>query len=202
MKIIVTTCDKYKHLLKGFSERFMQHWGDDFFVDIAGKDESWSDQMNRVCRSFNEEYFIRLCEDFWLSEQVDYNGLFLAWRYAVAGKLDRVGLQSVFDGYEHCSKKDEKTGWFKLDPDAEYLCSFEASIWNRQFLLKHLKRGEHIWDAEIRMSKAARGANVLVPPKPIVFYKDATRRGQERAKIVDGHMHVLQPGDIWKDVDV
>ena len=200
MKIVVSTCKKYQHLLNGFAERFMQHWGDDFYVDIAGKDEAWSDQMIRICQMFKEDYFIRLCEDFWLTEQVDYENLFHAWQLATIRKYDRVGLQSVKDGYEHCSKKDPDTGWYKLDSDAEYLCSFEASIYKRTFLLKNLEPGRHIWETEVEMSRRTRGANVLIPPERIVKYTDATRRGQERAKIENGVMYVLQPGDVWKQV--
>lgn len=182
MRIIVTTCPKYSHLLKGFAERFMQHWGDDFYVDVAGENEPWSDQMIRICQMFKEDYFIRLCEDFWLEQQVDYKNLFHAWQLAIIRNYDRIGLQSVKDGYEHCSKKDEATGWYKLDGDAEYLCSFEASIYKREFLLKYLERGKHIWETEVEMSKRARGAQVLVPPEKIIKYKDATRRGQSRVE--------------------
>lgn len=181
LKIYVTTCSKYKHLLEGFKERFDQYWGGGYTVDIS--DKSWSDQMIDLVSRIEDEYFIRLCEDFWILEPVNKNLLETAELLAEIAKPDRIGLQSVKDGYEHCSEEGIKLNghnFFKLKKNAEYMCSFEASIYKTEFLRNHLKPGLHIWESEIELSRGAKDALVYVSEEPVVKYKDATRRGKSR----------------------
>lgn len=181
MKIIITTCPKYKHLIQGFTERYMKYWGDSFEVDVAKEGEPWSDQMIRICDNLKDDYFIRLCEDFWINEPIDRELLF---RLSMLN-ADRISLQSRADGYENCSREESIMGdykLFRLEKNAEYMCSFEASIYRKEFLLNHLIPGLHIWESEIEMSRKAKDALVYVADKAVVKYKDATRRGKSRVE--------------------
>lgn len=181
--IIVTTCPKYAHLLEGFVSRFIKHWGRSFSVDIAQENESWSRQMKRVCQSITDSHFIRLCEDFWMYQDADVKRIDEVSAYAVHNGIPRIGLQGVDEGYKECSEPFQDDV-FKLKSSAEYLCSFEASIYCRDFLLRHLPEDAHIWESETSCSRSAReeSPTVLVTKEKLVFYKDATRRGQSRVE--------------------
>ncbi|MEK9207447.1 MAG: hypothetical protein AAB922_03130 [Patescibacteria group bacterium] len=180
MKIVVTTCPKYEFLVPGFTERFNKFWGDEFLLDVAKEDESWSSQLLRICDSIDDEYIVRLCEDFWISgfDREKYERA--VWSANALG-VDRLGLQSIKDYVPPCTESFSEE-LEKMKPGSEYMCSFEASIYRRKFLLG-LQPGRHIWECEIEMSQRNPNAFVLIPTERILEYKDATRRGELRVQI-------------------
>ena len=200
--IIVTTCDKYRHLLPEFAKRFNKYWKDGREVTVVGYtppqkelpsnfrfhslgiegDGKWTGQMIDFLEDFIHPFFIRLSEEFFI-----YHPVNLPLLMKVQKKLEldpniyRIGLQTVHEGYDDQSSF-MGSDIFQLNYNAEYLSSFEASIYNTKKLKEYLIPGLHIWDAENNISNKARQnkERVLVTEERIIFYKDAMRRGESR----------------------
>lgn len=200
MKILVTTCERYRYLIPDFLELFSKFWANppQLVIDVAQKGESWTAQMIRVLSDMKDDHVLRLCEDFYMYRPVDAEAL--AHATALAGDYFRIGLQGRFEGYLDCSSL-APDGLYTLAPEAEYLCSLEASIFDRKQLLEALKAAGdmNIWEFEMFGSEYARkeGWKVAVTPDRVISYKDATRRGEQRIKKVDGQFLLLAPGDVW-----
>ena len=89
------------------------------------------------------------------------------------------------DGYIDCSSPyKDITYLFQLHESAEYLCSFEASIYRRDFLKKYITPGQDPWQSEVETSRLCQnqGETIIVPKNIVSPYTDATRRGQSRIK--------------------
>lgn len=183
LPIIVTSSPKYAHLIPKFQELYQKHWGEDrtILFSVASEGESWTDQMIRILLTVKWPYFIRLSEEFFFTDDVDKILLAELETMIQPDGIFRIGLQTVHEGYDNCSKSLQN-GLFLLDKNAEYLASFEASIYKTSLLFPLLTSGEHIWEAEGSCSKKARelGYTVLVTEKRVLPYKDAMRRGQSR----------------------
>lgn len=211
LPIYVTTCDSYRHLLPEFCERFNTYWDssrhvkifgflppeeqlpDNFeFVSLGEDDGGWTGQMIKILERETAPYFIRLSEEFFISENVNMDLLANLEFMATMETADRIGLQTVHEGYDECSGRVGDTEVFGLSKNADYLCSLEASILSRETLLQTLDAGMHIWEAEVDLSKKFRelGASVFVTESRIITYKDAMRRGMSRA---EGYEDIGEP---------
>jgi len=176
IKILVLTCPEYEHLIPEFTERFDKYYSPREFSIWCG-DHEWSTDLITALYTVTDEYLIILHEDFFFTEKVDLDALDKIIEYMhkhkKVGRIGLVGAHTRERVFHH-----EDIYWKHKD-DAEYLCSFEASIWRKSFLTKYLRRGEDPWVGEVQTSRRAKGKGetVLWAEKPILIYKDAMRRG-------------------------
>lgn len=105
MRVIVTTSDKYLHILKPFSYLFNRYWGHDqqvliggftppdfqlpgnFSFHSIGKFEDypigkWSNGLIDLLDSVDDEAFILMLDDYLLKRPVDVLGVKMAYNYA------------------------------------------------------------------------------------------------------------------------
>lgn len=203
LNIYVTTCDKYQHLLADFDYLFKKHWGGEYRV-WSGR-EKYSTQLINHLKSIDDDYFILLHEDFYFNKPVNLKQLNDLEEFAQKYNVARVGLQSVKDGYED-SVEYLIADWYKLSNKHQYKMSLEASIFNREYLLKHIRAGWSAGETEIKVSQSASKDNqlVILTQKPTVCYKDAMRGGEIRIKKVDNKYKVLTQAadgsDEWADL--
>lgn len=194
MRVIVTTYSKKQHLLENFDRLMKKHWGVKYEVDISPEGEHKSDQLIRIANLIEDDYFILLQEDFYLYEDVDKNFLKECKEFAEGFEVDRFSLQARKDGYEMTSVDfGEVAGRavYQLMPTERYLCSLEASIWRRKFLLENLESGYSDRSIELEMSKRVKqGSRIFVPEEPVLVYTDAFRGGEPRMVEKDGYLEV------------
>lgn len=219
VKIYVTTCNKNRHLVYNFAKLFNKFWSpnqpvtivcyqppdeqlpDNFSImSFGNEDDKKVAQLDRLVRTIDDEYFILMAEDFYLTQPVELAMLNTILNlYAM--NYDRLSLQSIADGYQDTSKFTGQylgTKLYYLENREQYLCSLEASVWRREFMKKYI--GQHKIqdssdrDVEIHMSNFARKDQpiVIVPEQRIVHYTDALRGGQPRIKFEDNKMIVLR----------
>lgn len=228
MIIAVSTCNKYRHLVYNFARLFNRFWDekqevlvfgylpsdetlpDNFrFISLGQADEPWSTQTLKILDQIPEEQFIFLREDFYLLKPVPVNKVKSLWDFMLGCRdYKRIGLQS-FNDYAPEEKtmmkffaqiytsdiKLWRMGW-----KSPYICSFEASIFRKDFLQKYMIAGESSQEAENNTSARARQDDnvVLIPEETILYYKDAFRGGREhRIEDRDGEIWNLTP-DGWK----
>ena len=87
-KIVVPTCNKYSHLLKGISYCFNKFWTSNHDVDVLyfdnipndlpvnfklkhigsqNNEKSWSDTISNYLKSIKENYFLMILDDYFLT---------------------------------------------------------------------------------------------------------------------------------------
>ena len=182
IKIYVLGCAKYADLFKEFTERFQKYWGSPFLAYISPYDiERWSNGVIDFLNSIDDEYFILLHEDFYLTELVDLETINKLYKLAVEEKADRVSLMG-----NHSPERTEKVSWYNVyKPNQPYQVSFEASVQRRGFLLDHLRPNENPWDSERHPIKRGVNGKILTSDKPCIFYGDKLRQGKLQEEIMN-----------------
>ena|SRR3990167_7564904 len=172
MNIYVITSTNYTKLLPEFAERFEKYWGKPFFVYVSNTDiKHWSDGIIKFLESIEDEYFILLSEDFYLTGPVDKELIKELW--GMRAGYDRVSLLG-----NHTPERTVRNGkYFTHKEDAEYQFSFEASIQKRGFLLEYLKAGYDPWEMERIRAKTGKGF-IISSEHPAIFYQDKSRQLQ------------------------
>ena len=160
MKIIISTSDKYQHLLPIFFYLFNKHWNkpaelvgytkpdnlpDNISFHSMGEDRGpkyWSTDLRKYFES-QEDWFIWIMEDTFIKEEVNENKMndCFAMNYNGIGRVDltkdvQKRVHTVNNGY----------AW--AHPMSRYRLSTQPSIWNKQFLLNYLHDGMDPWEFE------------------------------------------------------
>jgi hypothetical protein len=175
MRVIVLTSDKYLHALRPFAWLFNKYWSSDQPVLVAGFTppdfslpgnfdfhsiglfadypvQHWSDAVIKLLRKIEDEAFVLMLEDYWLTRPVNTQAVQMCHDYLIQFKnvlkidlcSDRLyakGAQN--DG--HCGYLD----LIKSDPNSEYHMSLMTGVWRRDNLLRVLIPSETPWQIEI-----------------------------------------------------
>lgn len=192
MKIIVTTSDKYLHLLPIFIYLFKKNWSTEQSVEIVGyKTPDFQLPLNFTFHSLGtqgtvkefstdlrkyfelqDDYFIWMMEDSFI-KLVDHNKLSKLMELIYReNNIGRINLTN-----ETVKQKHENHSWmgdYKIyanTQDANYRLSTQPSIWNKEFLLKYLTPGLSPWDFETQHS-INDGYQILGPKEPAVKHNE------------------------------
>lgn len=171
MKVVVFSCDSYSWLIPIFSHFYERYWPDNpyktEFVTETKKIDGvttfctgkipWADRAIKYLESLEDETFLLLLEDYIINATIDTN------KIKMAESLCRgdIGCIRVYPHHKRLSKLliDAKIEGFKEYPlDKPYSVSLESAIWQKEFFLEFLQRGENIWQTEdsgsIRVQKS------------------------------------------------
>lgn len=199
MKIVVTTSDRYHHILPVFFYLYNKYWGAPFelvgykkpecelpdnctWVSLGeqGDKNNWSTSLRAYFEQQPDE-FIWLMEDTLLKEPVDNN---LCGAVAFTGK---VCLTDDVIKREH--RKDDLIAI--AHPASRYRLSTQPSIWNKKYLLQYLTPGLSPWDFETLDPKND-GWDVIGFIDPPVKHNEGVRRHDIYKLNLDG----MKPEDI------
>lgn len=186
-RVIVSTCDKYIHYMKPFIHQFQQYWGKDQNVLVAGFSppdfvmprnfhfhsigrmedypiNKWSDSIIALMNQIQDEVFVFMLEDYWITDKVDVEGVQLLVDYAkqnsdiVRIDLTPDRLHTMRDHPEFSGKYDYKGGKLghldivKSASGAPYSLSVITSVFRKDNLLKVLKPDHDPWEVEMKGS--------------------------------------------------
>ena len=215
MKIIVTTSNKYHHLLKIFVYLFNKNWSDKQQVEIVGYDAPNFDLPNnftfyslgqqigdaknftRDLRKYFEKqdhFFIWLFDDSFI-RSVDFNKLEILQRLTSFNDLDSIGRINLSN---HC-RLQFHTGYDVIagyriiaqTQESKYRLSTQPSIWNKDFLLKYMKDDLTPWEFETQDS-INDGWKVLGPEDAAVKHNE----GVTKHDIFDYNLNGILPEQI------
>lgn len=184
MKIIVTTSDKYHHLLPVFFYLYNKYWGQPF--DLVGYAKpacelpdncTWASmgvqgaktEFSTDLRKYFELQpcnFVWMMEDTFLKDEVG-----IIWQHTDTVKVGRIDLTKDIQSRKH----DAGRNWIYAGSDTRYRLSTQPSIWNKQFLLQYLTPGLSPWDFETQDPKND-GWEVIGFVKPPVSHNEGVRR--------------------------
>lgn len=166
MKVVVFSCDTYSWLIPIFSHFYEKNWPDNPYQTVfvtetektkevttfcAGKLE-WANRMIKYLNSCNDETFLLLSVDYIIEKKVDTNRI----KRAEGLCKNNIGCVRLFPLDDKWSRFlfDTNIEGFKEYPlDKRYSISLQASIWQKEFLLEFLRKGETCWQTEGRGSR-------------------------------------------------
>ena len=200
MKTYITTSNSYVRLIPEMAARLNRYWPDQD-VTILGFDvappefpknfkfhslgvqadfgRSWTDPLKPFFESIDDEYFVLLLDDYFLTAPVDTD------KVAFAEARMKEGVEK-FDLSDDRSKEMHSRlggGVIESDQKAPYRVSLQAGIWNRRYFLKYLKPSRDAWHFECDGYKEAfnDGAKVLGFLDAPMKYENKMLKGEEKA---------------------
>ncbi len=179
LDIWVLSCPEYAHLLPEFVSRFNKYWGDDLYIYVSKEPmETWSNGVLRLINKIKSRYFILLHEDFFIDKEVDHKALAELTYYISKKKVSRFSLVGNHDP----DRTVPHHNYFLHKTTAPYMLSFEASIFNKDFLNEYMGWDEDAWAVEREGIKRTFGKQdfVLYTKDPVISYQDKMRRGVEQ----------------------
>ncbi|PZR28324.1 MAG: hypothetical protein DI535_06680 [Citrobacter freundii] len=184
--LLVHSCDRYELLYKAFGYFFAQNWDFntscnyyfatedkevevDGFVNIRSGKGEWADRLKFLLQEkIKEKYIIYFQEDMWLNAGTDANVFNQLFELAEQNDWQQVKLHSA------PIYKTKPTDVFienfnvgLLDnAQSDFLMSHQVTLWNREFLIRQLHKGEHPWRNE------RKGTQRLKKLSPEIFHID------------------------------
>lgn len=176
MRVIVTTCDHYHHVLKIFIHQFNKHWGQDQPVLIAGfsrpsyelpsnfsfhsigkiedyPPHRWADALDRTLSIMDDEVFTLLLDDYILTRPVNISAIRILYDYMVqfkdVVKIDLCEDRLYAQGVDLDYDHAGYIDLIKSMPGSPYHMSLWPGMWNRTHLISILKPGESAQDLEV-----------------------------------------------------
>jgi hypothetical protein len=171
--LLVHTCDRYRFLYPGFSYFFHKYW--DFsaqcnyyfaseeqdasvanFTTIKSGKGQWADRLRYLLEHvIREKYVLYFQEDMWLNKPTDGKFFDQLFEMAATNNWKHVKLDSspvyktnptanFIEGF-NVSLLDNATSGF--------LMSHQVALWDRQYLITQLHKGEHPWRNERKGTK-------------------------------------------------
>lgn len=182
LKIIVTTSDKYHHVLPIFFYLYQKYWNEPF--ELVGYDKpkcelpancTWVslgvqgtkyDFSNDLRKYFKKqpEYFVWMMEDTFLREPVGHIP------NVIGPEIGRIDLTKDIQSRPH-----HKGEYITAHSESRYRLSTQPSIWNRDFLIHYLKPDLSPWDFETQDPKND-GWDIIGFIDPPVKHNEGIRR--------------------------
>ena len=196
IKWIVTTSNKYHHLLKIFIYLFNKNVSENIKVEVVGYDKPGFDlpsnftfhslgKQTDTSKDFSNdlrpyfekqgEWFIWFFEDSWVKE-VDWEKLDALVNLTEIEKVGRVNLTyaaRLQDFIEYGDVDNHRI--LENTQTARYRICTQPSIWNKQFLLQYLKPNMSPWDFESQDPQND-GWRILGPAGSAVLHNEGVTR--------------------------
>jgi len=188
LRVFVPTSDKYLWAVRPFAYLFNVYYSSltpvvisgysppnfplpaNFdFVQINEKEypsDKWSDGFIQLLNFIEDDYFVLMLEDYWLTRTVDIVGITTLYEY-MRIHTDVLRMDLTTDrlharGDARDAHELESWGHYDLviTTDVPYQMSLQAAIWNKRLLLKILEFNKSPWETEIY---------TVVPPEMLVL---------------------------------
>ncbi len=205
MKIIVTTSDKYHHLLPVFFYLYNKYWGEPFdlvgyakpacelpdnctwvSLGVQGAKTEFSNDLRKYFE-LQADWFVWMMEDTFLKGNVFRETTDLIYDCVTQkgwdAKAGRVDLTSDVSKRPH--GRTGESIFIYAESDTRYRLSTQPSMWNKGFLLQYLTPGLSPWDFETQDPKND-GWNVYALVYPPLQHNEGVRRFDIHKLNLDG----------------
>ena len=191
MRVLVSTCDKYAHLVPGFALCFNKYWGADQEVTVLGYNMPYTLPDNfkfvslaqQELRPFTyhlrpyieqvkEEYFTFIMEDHWLYRHVNKVAL-NELAYRVQHEAQKADLEGVLrhHGILPCTLAPDLV---QADQNSWARTALQPSIWRKSYILKLLDaKGIDPWEFEAQANLRFDGALIVGYNYPVYCKPDS-----------------------------
>ena len=193
--VVVCSCDKYADLLGPFIVLFRKYWPDCPFETVlvtetdpqiegfdrtiaCGGGMNWASRLVRALADVATPYVLMLCDDYFLSSEVDTAGILA--RLSQMKAHDAVNLRLIPNPAPKAgNSKPAGDGLFEYFKDTAYCIATQAGLWNREFLGGLAKGKSSIWEFERYGSYGVGGESrpILVTATKEFPFIDAVHKG-------------------------
>jgi len=149
MKVVVTTWNEYKWLMPTFLHFYDKNWPDNpYFTSFTPGTDPWLDGVIDHLESIEDDQVLLLMDDYIIKATVN-TGIVLKAVDLCVGDIGCVQL---------CSRENELQKYYTncgIDGFREYPIdgllpiSLQAAVWQKEYLLNMMKRGETAWETEL-----------------------------------------------------
>jgi len=210
LNVYVFTSNDYLHILRPFSFLLNKFWSPEQKVIIVGFDSPefdlpsnyefvslgeqrglkyWTDDHLDYFKGIEDEYFVHMLENEFFLKPLDtsiYNDL-------VTRLNPQVGRVDLTPGPSQRSNNlVENRGEYdiiELTQDASYRLALRFNIWNKDYLMKYLIRGEDCWEYEVKGIERSKndGYQILATDRQYVMHimDGVAMTGGKRPNILD-----------------
>ena len=201
MTVYVSTCDKYMHLLKGFTYLFNKYWGEDQAVIVLGfaqppfelpsnftfhsmepvETRAWTDNMRDYFVSIEDDHFVFMFDDYWLTEKVNLDEVAEMETFVINGAA-KGDLSNNTNYFSHTKRGD----YVVADTPAPYRTSTQPAVWSREWLIGILKPGLDPWGFELQgPSSELNGGDIIGKAKSIFDFANVYLKGAPAEYMID-----------------
>jgi hypothetical protein len=181
VRVIVLTSDKYLHALRPYAWLFNKYWSSEqevliggftppdfalpsnFSFQSIGKFEDypvgkWTNAATKLLSEIEDEAFVLMLEDYWITRPVDVKGVRMCHAYACQfGYVLKIDLTTdrLFAHGPRYPGHIPDYGYLghldliRSEPTSQYHMSLITGVWRRDNLLKVLLPDWSPWDVEI-----------------------------------------------------
>ena len=184
--LVIHACDRYALLFKGFSYFFEKYWNHDIatknyflteslavsipnFQNIQSGKGEWSDRLRIALEQIPKKFILYIQEDVWFNHSVskDFYEKLFAFAEEKEAKLIKLHSSLVYKTKPTDTIIDGLQVTILDNEASEFLMSHQISLWNREFLIAQLPKGEHPWRNERKGTQRLRKQN------PVIYHLDA-----------------------------
>jgi len=182
LNIYITTSDDYHHCLKPFAFLFNKFWSADKKVTFLGYKKPkvdlpsnfdfislgeqrgpsyYSEDLRLFYESIDDSHFICTMEDQFILDYVNIDVIDKFSEYLNKDKVGRICLtNSIFQSIQGKKHNDydiqDDYEIIEYSQDSEFRMTTEWSIWNKEYLCRHLTDGLDPWQFESSNSKKSK----------------------------------------------
>ena len=196
--IVVCSCDKYADLLKPFATLWGKYWPDCPFpvvlvtetspqeqlcfnkVFACGTDGNWCSRLVSALRQIKTPYVLMLCDDYYLSQQVNTKQICARLELAQMHKASNLRLiPNPTPKPANAVPFERGTDLWQYKPNTAYCIATQSGFWDRQFLMQLAEGKSSIWEFERYGSFDPLIGNrlLLVTPTKEFPFLDAVHKG-------------------------
>jgi hypothetical protein len=184
--LLVHTCDRYRFLYPGFSYFFNLNWDFDancryyfvteevkvdlpHFKNIHSGRGEWSDRLRYLLEEvITEKYVLYFQEDMWLKKPVSSSFIneLITLAQQFNWKQVKLGSADIYKTHPTPYYIEGFNVTVLNNTESDYLMSHQVTLWDKEFLIQQLYKGEHPWRNE------RRGTKRLKKLDPEIFHID------------------------------
>ena len=198
-QVIVPTCDKYVGLMPGFFQQWNKYCGlvgmvvceqnapkvgagwSFFRAGFDTAQKGWVGNLKAALKQVHTETVLLILDDYWLTKQVDVDRInALAFQMMAEPDIDKIDLTNDRMGFPHENHGDGKQ-FVRSLPDAPYLTSTQAALWDIEFLKRCLHDPSWSpWQFELIGSELIKNTRhkILGCRVPAIHYANVMLKGQ------------------------
>lgn len=165
MKVIIPTCDKYLWVIPTFLHFYEKNWPDSPYqlecitetikaegmpTFCAGK-LPWADRMIKYLETYDEESFLLIMDDCFIIQPVVTSAVQKAAKLCT-GDIGCVRLNH-HSSYNRYLFNSGIVGFIEYPNNKPYAVSVIACIWQKEYFLAFLRKGENAWQTESEGSR-------------------------------------------------
>lgn len=183
LSVVVSSCDKYSALWDPFFQLFFKQWPslhaenkdmpiylisnhkkyeNPRVTDIQIPNEmSWSDNLLQALDKVDTRYVLIVLEDYAFNRPVPEDLLSRQYDFLVKNQGAFLQLSMVNEGTQSFDKRIPEYKIMNFQRHSQFRTSLQAGIWDKNILVRLLKRDESAWDFEKYGSKRSEGVEQL-----------------------------------------